>query len=277
MTYNTIFNLRVSKAEASDRILSRIHVGEQLLDTEISTEQGLTNFIRATQKWVDYNKRLCSTLFTIPPLPDMHGTITFLAIDASHRFRLLHEIAERKRYIANWMKDLERICDRLKSGEYELESGEYEELPNNAQQTTRNDTMSNNTTRNENKKIFIGHGGSHVWREFKDFIVETLELDYEEFNRISAVGKPTSERLKEMLEESSIAIIIMTGEDEQADGSLRARENVIHEIGLFQGKLGFEQTIILLEDGCKDFSNIHGITHIPFPKGEIEATFGRIF
>ena len=61
------------------------------------------------------------------------------------------------------------------------------------------------------------------------------------------------------------------------DGSLRARENVIHEIGLFQGKLGFEQTIILLENGCKDFSNIHGITHIPFPKGEIKATFGRIF
>ena len=69
--------------------------------------------------------------------------------------------------------------------------------------------------------------------------------------------------LKEMLEGSSVAIIIMTGEDEHTDGSLRARENVIHEIGLFQGKLGFEQTIILLEDGCKDlvtFTALH-ISH----------------
>ena len=68
----------------------------------------------------------------------------------------------------------------------------------------------------------------------------------------------------------------MTGEDEQADGSLRARDNVIHEVGLFQGKLGFERAIILLEEGCGDFSNIHGITHIPFPKGKIDAAFEKI-
>ena len=100
---------------------------------------------------------------------------------------------------------------------------------------------------NENKKVFIGHGGSHIWRELKDFIVDRLGLEYEEFNRISPAGKATSDRLKEMLEVSRIAFLIMTGEDEQADGSLRARDNVIHEIGLFQGKLGFEKAIILLE------------------------------
>ena len=73
-----------------------------------------------------------------------------------------------------------------------------------------------------------------------------------------------------------MAFLIMTGEDEQADGSLRARDNVIHEVGLFQGKLGFEKAIILLEEGCENFSNIHGITYIPFPKGNIGATFGEI-
>ena len=66
--------------------------------------------------------------------------------------------------------------------------------------------MSNDTTNNENKKIFIGHGGSHIWRELKEFIVETLELEYEEFNRISPAGKATSNRLKEMLEESCMGI-----------------------------------------------------------------------
>ena len=79
-----------------------------------------------------------------------------------------------------------------------------------------------------------------------------------------------------MLEESCIAFLIMTGEDEQADGSLHARENVIHEVGLFQGRLGFERAIILLEEGCEDFSNIHGIIHIGFPKGNIKAVFEDI-
>ena len=92
---------------------------------------------------------------------------------------------------------------------------------------------------NENKKIFIGHGRSLVWRVLKDFIEGTLGLPYEEFNRVSAAGEFIGNRLEEMLDESCMAFLIMTGEDEQADGSLHARENVIHEVGLFQGRLGF--------------------------------------
>ena len=129
---------------------------------------------------------------------------------------------------------------------------------------------------NENKKIFIGHGRSHIWRELKDFIVDTLGLKHEEFNRISPAGTPTSNRLEKMLEESCIAFIIMTGEDEHADNLLHARENVIHEVGLFQGRLGFEKAIILLEEGCERFSNIEGLIYISFPKWNIEAAFERI-
>ena len=137
-------------------------------------------------------------------------------------------------------------------------------------------TVSNDTTNNGNRKIFIGHGHSHIWRELKDFIEGTLGLKPEEFNRISVAGKSTSDRLKEMLESCCMAFLIMTGEDKQADGSLRARDNVIHEVGLFQGKLGFERAIILLEEGCEKFSNIDGITYISFPKGNIRAAFEDI-
>ena len=35
----------------------------------------------------------------------------------------------------------------------------------------------------------------------------------------------------------------MTGEDEHIDQTKHARENVIHEIGLFQGKLGFRKAM----------------------------------
>ena len=50
-----------------------------------------------------------------------------------------------------------------------------------------------------------------------------------------------------------------------------ARQNVVHEIGLFQGRHGWERAIVLLEDGCEEFSNLHGITQIRFPKGDIMA------
>jgi predicted nucleotide-binding protein len=68
----------------------------------------------------------------------------------------------------------------------------------------------------------------------------------------------------------------MTAEDEQPDGRMRARENVVHEIGLFQGRLGFKRAIVLLEEGCEEFSNIHGIGQIRFPKGNIGAKFEEI-
>lgn len=126
------------------------------------------------------------------------------------------------------------------------------------------------------KKIFIGHGRSPVWRELKDFLSDRLNLPWDEFNRESVAGISTTERLNQMLGASSFAFLIMTAEDEHADATLHARENVIHEIGLFQGKLGFRRAIVLLEDGCQPFSNIHGLTHIPFPHDRISASFEEL-
>ncbi len=120
--------------------------------------------------------------------------------------------------------------------------------------------------------VFIGHGHSSVWKDLKDFLVDRLGLKYEEFKREPSAGKSTKERLQEMLRASGFAFIVMTGEDEAKDGKWRARENVIHEAGLFQGKLGFEKAIILLEEGCEEFSNISGLIQLRFPLGNIMAT-----
>jgi predicted nucleotide-binding protein len=68
----------------------------------------------------------------------------------------------------------------------------------------------------------------------------------------------------------------MTAEDEQKDGKMNARLNVVHEAGLFQGRLGFRKAIVLLEEGCEEFSNIHGLGQIRFPKGDIGARFEKI-
>lgn len=124
--------------------------------------------------------------------------------------------------------------------------------------------------------VFIGHGRSHVWRDLKDFIQDRIGLAWDEFNRVPIAGITNIERLHQMLENAAIAFLIMTAEDEQADGNVRARMNVIHEAGLFQGRLGFTRAIILLEEGCEEFSNIQGLGQIRFPKGKISAVFEEI-
>jgi len=125
-------------------------------------------------------------------------------------------------------------------------------------------------------KVFIGHGDSPIWRELKEFLVERLDLDIEEFNRVPTAGKTTIERLEEMLNSANFAFLVMTAEDEHVDGTVHPRENVVHEAGLFQGKLGFKRAIVLLQEDCKQFSNIEGLTQIRFPQSNIDAVFEEV-
>ena len=124
---------------------------------------------------------------------------------------------------------------------------------------------------NKKDRIFIGHGRSSCWTDLRDFLEKKLNLKWEEFNRVPVAGTNTQERLHEMLGNAGFAFIVMTAEEEEEGEKVGARPNVIHELGLFQGKLGFKRAIVLLEEGCKEFSNIVGLSQIRFPKGDIMA------
>ncbi|HEV2512582.1 TIR domain-containing protein [Bosea sp. (in: a-proteobacteria)] len=124
--------------------------------------------------------------------------------------------------------------------------------------------------------VFIGHGRSGAWRELKDFVKDRLGLPFDEFNRVPVAGVTNIARLNEMLDAAAVAFVIMTAEDEQKDGKLQARMNVIHEVGLFQGRLGFTKGIVMLEEGCEEFSNIQGLGQIRFPAGRISAAFEEV-
>jgi len=134
----------------------------------------------------------------------------------------------------------------------------------------------NTTPSRDAKKTFIGHGRSLLWLKLRFFLSEKLNLECDEFAEESPAGIATTTRLQSMLDEARFAFLLMTSEDTHADGTAHARENVVHEAGLFQGRLGFGRAIILLEDGCAQFSNIHGLGQIRFPKGNIDAAFEQI-
>jgi predicted nucleotide-binding protein len=115
-----------------------------------------------------------------------------------------------------------------------------------------------------------------MWRDLKDFIQDRLGLEWDEFNREPTAGLSTKECLLTMLDDACFAFLVMTAEDEHADATKHARENVIHEAGLFQGRLGFERAIIVLEEGCSEFANIVGLQQIRFAPGNIKAVTEEI-
>lgn len=124
--------------------------------------------------------------------------------------------------------------------------------------------------------VFIGHGRSRVWRDLKDFLQDRLRLPWDEFNRVPVAGVTNIARLAEVLDAAAIAFLVMTAEDEMADGAYQARMNVVHEAGLFQGRLGFTRAVVMVEEGCEQFSNIDGLGQIRFPKGNISAAFEEV-
>mgnify|MGYP001618915146 CR=1 FL=1 len=125
-------------------------------------------------------------------------------------------------------------------------------------------------------QIFIGHGRDMQWRELESHLRDHHGFKVIAYEVGPRAGMSVKEVLQAMLNASAFALLVLTAEDLHADGEYHARENVIHELGLFQGRLGFLRAIALVEEGVQEFSNILGINQVRFPKGLIRATFGDV-
>jgi CAP12/Pycsar effector protein, TIR domain len=112
--------------------------------------------------------------------------------------------------------------------------------------------------------IFLGHGRDLSWSRVYTFIKDDLGYNVEAFESKSRISSHIVDVLKSILENCDVAVIVMSAEDETSQGTLRARQNVIHEIGLFQGKHGFEKVIVFQQSGIEGFSNITGLQTVRF-------------
>ncbi|AWZ08177.1 MULTISPECIES: PfkB family carbohydrate kinase [unclassified Streptomyces] len=114
--------------------------------------------------------------------------------------------------------------------------------------------------------VFIAHGRSPEWLAVKSFVERRFGLPVYSFESDSWGSRPVTEALTDYLQRCSFAICVLTAEDATGDGQLVARQNVIHEIGLFQGHYGFDRVIVLAEDGCES---------VPLPAEPYTSTFPR--
>jgi hypothetical protein len=85
-----------------------------------------------------------------------------------------------------------------------------------------------------------------------------------------------SEALDQYLTRCSFAVCVLTAEDMSADGRRWARQNVVHEVGLFQGRYGFDRVMLLVEEGCDYAPPTAEPFTVPFPRGGVESTFWRL-
>ena len=124
--------------------------------------------------------------------------------------------------------------------------------------------------------VFIGHGRNSLWARLQLHLEKDLKLETVNYESESRVGESITEVLEKMMAQATFAIVLLTGEDATATGQLRARQNVIHEIGLFQGRLGFRKVVLILQKGLEEFSNVAGLQYIDFEGDRIDAAFYQL-
>ena len=123
------------------------------------------------------------------------------------------------------------------------------------------------------RRVFITHGRSNDWRSVQPFIERDIGLSTIELAQEPNMGRTIIEKLIDNAARCDSAVIVMTGDDVANEDEARVRENVMHEIGFFQGRYGRSVVILLHEDGVNVPTNLAGVAYVPFPKGQIEAGF----
>jgi hypothetical protein len=118
-------------------------------------------------------------------------------------------------------------------------------------------------------KVFVAHGHGQDWETLVAMLRE-WNLPIDSFEARSTAGMLVPTRWQEMLNRARLAFALMTGDDPGASGDTkRARQNVIHEIGLCHARLGIFDTIVLIAEGTEKFSNIEGVIYIEFREGRL--------
>jgi predicted nucleotide-binding protein len=123
--------------------------------------------------------------------------------------------------------------------------------------------------------VFIGHGGNDQWEKLRSHLQDKHNLPVVSYETGARAGHAIRDILDSMAKQSSFAVLVLTGEDKTESG-VRARQNVIHECGLFQGRLGFDRAILIVEEGVELASNFDGIQQLRFKSGHIAEVFGDV-
>jgi sugar/nucleoside kinase (ribokinase family) len=124
--------------------------------------------------------------------------------------------------------------------------------------------------------VFVAHGRDPAWYQIKEFIEQECELRVYAFETESWESRNITEALSGYLDRCSFAVCVLTGEDMTEDGRRRARQNVIHEAGLFQGRYGFDRVLLLVDEECDFHLDPIGLNVVTFPRRDLASAFWQI-
>lgn len=236
---------------AAEEIEKQIHKAKSIQEYQITYQADLTKAKEERTKWKDYTKELLLQLFDNDSIAndfDRAARRMMVIGDTTLEFRVSEFQKEMKKYILN----LESIKERIPL---------FKE-PEKTQQ------ISSPTVHVNSKKVFIVHGHDNEVKETVARFIEKLGLVavilHEQYNG----GKTIIEKLERDSSDIAYAIVLLTPDDyghpkDFPDQSkLRARQNVILELGYFMGLIGRDRVAGLIKSDIEIPTDFQGVCYI---------------
>jgi predicted nucleotide-binding protein len=113
-------------------------------------------------------------------------------------------------------------------------------------------------------RVFIAYGRDFVARDAVSKYLTGLGIQPVVFSEVADYGKTVIEKFEDIASRCEFAIILLTPDDKQVhdpenNQSMRARQNVIFEMGWFFGRLGRRKTLLLRRGNIELPSDVEGV------------------
>ncbi len=131
-------------------------------------------------------------------------------------------------------------------------------------------------------KVFVVHGRDNAARDgVARFLSERVGLQPVILSERPNQGRYLLTKFEEEADGATYAVVLLTGDDlgrlrpglmahgaAAAEDELRARQNVIFELGFFVAKLGIDRVCVLHQPGTVKPTDFDGIAYVPFDENE---------
>ena len=246
-------SLVVSRADAHRKIEERIALGKEIQGRNFSSVAELDSAQNDRTKWTQYNSEYLRRAFN-----DESFGVSYDKVSVWGTLIISPSFGER---VSSFRDGMERKITSLQSLLERLELIPELHSAVEPQPIERPETAIGSD-------VFIVHGHDEAAKSEVARFIEKIRLKAVILHEQSNQGLTVIEKFERHAARSGFAVVLLTPDDIAAPKSdpsktqLRARQNVILELGYFCGSLGREKVCVLYKNGVEIPSDYFGVLYV---------------
>ncbi len=252
---NRSASLLITHDDAKSVLRERIGKGEELIARVpgISSQGQLDEVRRAYDKWSDYNEEFLNQNFSDDSYRREYAGYR-RSVTVSVPYYFSEKVMDLQQDIRKKVGRLESLLERL------------DLIPSSAVASSNENASPSSAP--PGNSVFIVHGHDDGAKQTVARMIDRLGLSPIILDEQPQAGRTIIEKFEEHAGEVGFAIVLLTPDDVGAKAGdaenliLRARQNVIFELGFFVGRLGRGRVCALYKHGVEIPSDYYGVGYV---------------